>query len=449
MTAIVLCLLAFGLCYKAGKRSLGYGMVALLAVGYFYGIIRANVLTSFSHFIFDCGLLGLYSSQRLLKVDPKDRGRVEQLRMWIIVLMLWCVLLVPLPFQPFLVSLVGWRGNVFFLPMLLLGSRMKDEDLQELSTGFAILNLAALGFAGAEYFKGVETFYPPSAVTSIIYASTDVAGGYFRIPAIFNNAHAFGGTMVASLPYLIGGWDRAETKRRRMLNILGIAAALLGILMSATRQNFVIGTVLVLVVLLTRRGSIASLLVFLLLIGAAVYVAMTNERFQRFKSLGDTGAVSDRIAGSVNRGFFEILLQYPMGNGLGGGGTSIPYFLSGQVRNPIGMENEYARILCEQGIIGLLLWLGFVIWFFSRVGTAFAKGLWVNCRRMVWCLAAFSLATSWIGVGLLTAIPQTPILLMGMGWTATWSAAEFSRARVKATARRPLYQGQPMAIARG
>ena len=369
--------------------------------------------------------------------------------MWIIVIMLWCVLLVPLPFQPFLVSLVGWRGNVFFLPMLLLGSRMKDDDLREMSTGFAILNLAALGFAAAEYFKGVEAFYPPSAVTSIIYASTDVAGGYFRIPAIFNNAHAFGGTMVASLPYLIGGWDRAETKRTRMLNILGIAAALLGILMSATRQNFVIGTVLVLVVLVTRRGSVASLLVFLLLIGAAVYVAMTNERFQRFKSLGDTGAVSDRIAGSVNRGFFEILLEYPMGNGLGGGGTSIPYFLSGQVRNPIGMENEYARILCEQGIIGLLLWIGFVIWFFSRMGTAFAKGLWVNCRRMVWCLAAFSLATSWIGVGLLTAIPQTPILLLGMGWTATWSAVEFSRTRVKAAARRVLYQAPPVAIARG
>ncbi len=38
---------------------------------------------------------------------------------------------------------------------------------------------------------------------------------------------------------------------------------------------------------------------------------------------------------------------------------------------------------------------------------------------MVWCLAAFSLGTAWIGLGMLTAIPQTVILLLGMGWTAT------------------------------
>lgn len=449
MVAIALCIVSAVACYWAGRRSLGWGMLALLTVGYFYGIVRANVLTTFSHFIFDCGLLGLYASQDWFKVDPQDAKRLERLRWWVAILFIWCVLLLPLPFQPFLVSLVGWRGNVFFLPVLLLGARMRDEDLSELSAGLAVLNVVAVGFAGAEYFKGVETFYPPSSVTAIIYNSTDVAGGYFRIPAIFNNAHAFGGTMVATLPYLIGGWDRAERKRRRLVNVIGIAAALLGILMSATRQNFVLGTLVVLVVLITRRGNMGGLIIFLLLIGAALYVAMTNERFQRFKSLGDTGAVSERIAGSVNRGFFEILLEYPMGNGLGGGGTSIPYFLEGQVRNPIGMENEYARILCEQGIIGLILWLGFVLWFFSCVGVAFAKGPWMNSRRMVWCLAAFSLATAWIGEGLLTAIPQTPIFLMGMGWTATWSAEAFSRGRGKGKAAQPvLYQARPVAVAR-
>lgn len=449
MAAIVLCIVAALGCYTAGRKSLGWGMLALLTVGYFYGILRANLPTSFSHFIFDCGLLGLYASQDWIKMDARDANRLEKLRWWVIALMLWCVLLVPLPFQPLLVSLVGWRGNAFFLPVLLLGARLKEEDLSELSAGMAVLNVAALAFAGAEYFKGVEAFYPPSAVTAIIYASTDVAGGYFRIPAIFANAHAFGGTMVATMPYLIGGWDRARTKRRRLLNVMGIAAALLGILMSATRQNFVLGAVLVLVVLVTRRGSFTGLVVFLLLIGSAMYVAMTNERFQRFKTLGDTSAVETRIAGSVNRGFFEILEQYPMGNGLGGGGTSIPYFLEGDVRNPIGMENEYARILCEQGIIGLLLFLGFVFWYFIRGGVAFANGPWVNSRRMVWCLAAFSLASSFMGTGLLTAIPQTPILLMGMGWTATFSAAAFVGTRVKAPVRRAVYQRSPVAVTRG
>ena len=60
---------------------------------------------------------------------------------------------------------------------------------------------------------------------------------------------------------------------------------------------------------------------------------MHNERWQRYKEL-DSQSVEDRISGSVNRSFLEVLVEYPMGNGLGGGGTSIPYFLASQVRNP-------------------------------------------------------------------------------------------------------------------
>jgi hypothetical protein len=126
----------------------------------------------------------------------------------------------------------------------------------------------------------------------------------------------------------------------------------------------------------------------------------------------------------MNRGFFEILLEYPMGNGMGGGGTSIPYFLHGQVRNPIGLENEYARILCEQGIIGLLLWICFVGWFIFRAPVAFAKGRWVNGRRGAWCYAAISMLTALSGIGLLTAIPQSALMLLGVGWVTTPMAPE-------------------------
>jgi len=423
MIAIVICLLAFCVTLWAGRRSLGQGMLALLATGYFYGILRANLITTFSHFIFDCGVLGLYLSQTWLTTDPRQAQLTGAIRRWTAILIIWCVLLVVLPFQPLGVSLVGLRGNVFFLPILILGSKIKDEDLIQISCGMAVLNLVALYFAWAEYFTSVQRFYPASSVTSIIYASGDVAGGHLRIPAIFSSAHAYGGSMVASLPYLIGFWDRADTRRLRLLALAGITAALLGVLMSATRQNFILGSVMILIAMFTRRNKPGGMLVFILLIGIIGGVAVSNERFQRFKSLGDTDAVADRIAGSVNRGFWEILLEYPMGNGLGGGGTSIPYFLYGQVRNPIGMENEYARILCEQGVIGLVLWICFGGWFLSRAKVAFKSGPWANSRRMAWSLAAFSLSTAWIGLGLLTAIPQTPILLMGMGWTSTVQSA--------------------------
>ncbi len=194
--------------------------------------------------------------------------------------------------------------------------------------------------------------------------------------------------------------------------------------MSATRTNFILGALMVIVTILTSRVRSSQRVVFLLVVAVIGIAAMRNERFQRFKTLGDTDGVADRIAGSVNRNFWEILTEHPMGNGLGGGGTSIPYFLHGQVKDPIVMENGYALILCEQGFIGLLIFGLFVLWFLSRGGTAFGKGSWANSRRLAWSLSAFSLATAWIGTGMFTSIPGTVLLLLSMGWTPLAEASE-------------------------
>jgi hypothetical protein len=427
--AIVLCALAFGGCLWMGKRSLGQGLIAVLTVGYLYGILRANLLTTFSHFIFDAGLLGLYLSQKWTSSGAKDPRALGIIQLWTAILIAWPMLLVMLPFQPWLVSLVGLRGAIFFIPVLLLGARLKEKDLLELSAGIAVLDVIAFGVAGAEYVLGVPRFFPFSPVTRIIYASGDITGGFFRIPSLFSSSAAYGGTMASTMPYLIGLWSAASTRYGRLLGITGIVAALLGILMSASRSSFILGCVMVLVMIFTTKMKGNSRLIFLVLIGLVGVVAMTNARFSRFKSLGDADAVAERIAGSVNRDFWEILAEYPMGNGLGGGGTSIPYFLEGQVRNPIGLENEYARIMCEQGVIGLLLWLAFLAWFVSRAGGAFRAGHWANSRRMAWCLAAFSCGTAFMGTGLLTAIPGTVLLLISMGWTATPMLAQSTQLR--------------------
>jgi O-antigen ligase len=109
----------------------------------------------------------------------------------------------------------------------------------------------------------------------------------------------------------------------------------------------------------------------------------------------------------------------------------MPYFLQGQVRNPLSMENEYARILSEQGIFGLLIWLGLIVWFLLHIRSAFAKGPWATTRRLVWCLVVIGLATALIGLGLLTSIPGTVFLVMGMGWTSVREAGSGLDARRK------------------
>lgn len=418
MIPFALCIIAFVLTFIAGRRSLGQGIVVLFGFGFFYGILRANLASVFSHFIFDCALIGLYLAQ-WTSSRPEDASQSRALRWWTIVLITWPALLVLLPFQPFLVSLVGLRGHIFFLPVLMLGARVKQKDLLEIGAGLAGLNLIALAFAFAEYRMGLDRFFPHNEVTQIIYASRDVAGGYFRIPSTFSSAAAFGGNMVGTLPYLLVLWERGATGITRLAAVIGMGAALVGVLMSATRSNFVLGLAIILVVLLNNRMTFAKRTAFVALIGVMAFFALTNERFQRFKSLSDTDYVSDRIAGSVNRGFVEILNQYPMGNGLGGGGTSMPYFLASQVRNPISMENEYAMILAEQGVIGLLIWLAFISWFFMQLPVAFARSPEGAGRRIAWSLAAFGLATAWLGLGLFTSIPGTALLVLGMGWSTS------------------------------
>jgi hypothetical protein len=230
--------------------------------------------------------------------------------------------------------------------------------------------------------------------------------------------------MLVTLPLLFGAWTRALSRAQRLLSLAGISAAMAGILLSATRTNFALGCGALLVVFFMTRMKPATRLAFVLLVVAAAIASLTNVRFQRFKSLADTDAVVGRIAGSVNRSFWEILMQYPMGNGLGGGGSSMPHFLQAQVRNPIGLENEYSRIACEQGVIGLLLWCAFIGWYVCRGPVAFQKGLWQSGRRLAWCLSLCLLATGLIGIGMLTSIPASALLLLSIGWSATTPVVE-------------------------
>ena len=53
--------------------------------------------------------------------------------------------------------------------------------------------------------------------------------------------------MVSSIPYLVGSWDQAKNKKAQLFLLIGTAAALMGVLLSATRLNFVIAAVLVVV----------------------------------------------------------------------------------------------------------------------------------------------------------------------------------------------------------
>jgi len=416
MIALLLCAIGALAAFFVGRRSLGLGISVVLGFGYAYGIVRANLASTFSHFIFDAALIGLYASQFTGKPKNQPTPNHASLNMWMYILIGWPLLMVLMPFQPLLVSLVGLRGNMFFLLAVFLGARLRDRDLRPLAFGLAALNLIALAFGVAESFKGIEPFFPYGPMTVTMYNSLDSGGGS-RIPSIFQNAHTYAGVMVFTVPILFGAWSLSTGARwRKMLCLLGMAAAFIGVLMAATRQGMIMAGVVVVIASLSGKLGPLKRVVWALAIVAVVWAAMHNDRWQRYKEL-DSQTVEDRISGSVNRTFWEVLVEYPMGNGLGGGGTSIPYFLASEVRNPVWVENDYCRILLEEGLVGLLLWIAFIVWYATN-RVAFMKDEWLTGRRMGWYLCILTFLIGMIGVGMLSSVPNTFLFLLCVGWTS-------------------------------
>jgi hypothetical protein len=418
MITIGFCVAAFLGTLAAANRSLRHGLLALLAVGYVYGILRANFPDTATYMTFDAAVLGFYIGQLWRPLSAEQRTRTHDLRLWVTVLMAWPVLLFfVFPTDSPLVELVGLRANIFLIPFLLIGTRLDEDDLRWLAQGLAALNLAVVAVGVAEFFLGIGPFYPYNEVTELIYRSKDLVGQTaHRIPGTFSSAHAFAGTMVMTMPLLIGAWVQAARHERFIRRLLAIAivASLLGVFMAAARTHMITAALLVAMVTFSghlRGDQWVRWVVALALVG---YVVSGQERLQRFTTLQDTNFISERWTGSVNEGFFEALKAYPLGNGLAGGGTSVPYFLRGN-QSPLIMENEYARIGIEEGLPGLTLWVAFIGWVFLR-WPGRGKDPWALGRLLGWVTCGVLFFSGLTGTGLLSSVPQTVLMLVTMGW---------------------------------
>src|SRR5262245_1796534 len=168
MTAELLCVIGLIAVFFCTRRSIGAGMVALLTVGYAYGILRANFPANSSHFIFDVAVLGLYGGVFMTPAQGATRHRTLSLQPWVAVLVGWPALMFFVPTQDWLIQLVGLRGAVFFVPFLLIGARMEESDFEMLITGMAVLNITELCLALWQFFFGIQQFFPRNAVTELI-----------------------------------------------------------------------------------------------------------------------------------------------------------------------------------------------------------------------------------------------------------------------------------------
>lgn len=425
--SFALCILAFIVAAYVGRKSLVGGIVTALAVGYFYGIMRANLNEMMSHFIFDGAIIGLYVGRALAMRRPETVLNSQLVRPWLILLCVWPLFLTLLPIQDPLIQLVGLRGNVFLLPMILLGAQMETEERYKLSYYIAILNLLVFVFAVAEFTWGLASFYPRNEVTDLIYRSrVDDGGQAFRIPATFTGSHAFAGTMVCTLPLLVEAWaTRSLDHYKRYVVVAGLVAGTIGVFMAASRTHAVVLFILIIVGTLSFQMRPSMMGMWLSIILVTGWFVFQDQRLQRFATLRDTDALAVRIGGSVNANFATAVLEYPMGNGIGAGGTSIPYFLSDRLENPLWIENEYARIQLEVGLPGLAIWLAFIVWLLS---TGLKRTLAHRSlgRRLAFAATVAYFFSGMTGTGLVTSIPQSVLILFYVGWIVRYESPPMS-----------------------
>ncbi len=415
--AVLFLIAAFAGAFACTLRSLGLGFVAVFAVGYFNGVIRANYLSAFTTFMFDAALFGLFLGFAVGR--PREASGIWTTPggRWTVALIAWPALLVLVPVNDIFVQLVAFRATVWFLPAMLVAGRLRADDLLAIARGLAVLNLAALAGGIYIYGNGIESVYPDNAVTQIIYHSKDVGGTeFYRIPSTFLSAHAYGGTMLFSLPFLLARlFGRGTGAPDRALMACGTVAAGGGILLCGARQPAVMLVPSALIFWASTRFHLRVGLVAAVLGAAMIFFANTDERLQRMTTLEDTDSVSDRVGQSANESFFELMAQYPGGAGMGSSfGTSIPYFIADPPQG-IGLENEYCRILIDQGLIGLGLWLAFLVWFLHRPPRLRLQTPWGFGAMMMYALIATNWATAIIGSGTLSSIPCSVMLLAQMG----------------------------------
>ena len=422
--SILLFVSALTITFVAARRSLVMGLGAVLAFGYIYGITRANLPDPYSHFLFDAAVLGFYTAQLFRRMALAEEYRIKSIKPWMELLVAWPILMFMIPNQDFFVRLLGLRANILLLPFMIVGARLSDKEKYDLAMLLAILNLGVFVIAIAEFFVGVESFFPRNGLTDLVYLSKDVAGySAYRIPSTFIGSHAYAGTMVMSLPFLIGALHQANKRvLHKSLVITALIGSLLGVLLAASRSHFIGAAVVIMVAMFSvgsRRGNFIG---WVLILATVAWLVSGEQRLQRFTQLQDTEMITQRIVGSVNMGFFELAGTFPLGNGMGAG-THIPYFLSTSLRNPVATENEFGRIVLELGVVGLGLWVAFIVWLLIQPGPS-RSDPWFIGRRLAWVTCLVYFAFNLLGTGLLVSIPQTCLLLLNVGWVAARQSAQ-------------------------
>ena len=223
------------------------------------------------------------------------------------------------------------------------------------------------------------------------------------------NANMFAALLLTSIP-LLGNLILYGKKVEKIGVLLSIPVIIDAFIMCASRGAFIGLVCMLIAMIITADKKVRKyMMIIAVIIAISLYFLIDETYKRRLATLFHTDSIAS--AKEVSSGRFEIwqyglkmLKDYPFGTGGGGFMYLSPIYLPKRlIESTVGQRashNTYLMVLIEQGPLGLVLFLGFLLSIFKSLHKIKQKVLFLEDKKHLYYE---SLAIQSSLIGLLTA----------------------------------------------
>jgi O-antigen ligase len=186
---------------------------------------------------------------------------------------------------------------------------------------------------------------------------SEVKGSFTRISGPFSQSTTFGRYLMFMVIFGFGLYRFLDRRRRLLLALLLVPS--LGFLVLTNTRGAIIGTALGLVVVALLHRSVR--LIATLCVVAVLTVALVPAVSQRFAELGTSRAVGGAPTGNTlawRLSYWSEVIQLANRNPVTGIGPDVTQHETDQAKQP---HNDFLRAYVETGVLGLLAYLGVML----------------------------------------------------------------------------------------
>lgn len=294
----------------------------------------------------------------------------------VLIALLWFIYNVFELLNPEAPTFIGWfyavRGVALYMLMvvplacILIDDEKKINIILKLWFGLSVLGVLwgiKQLFIGLDYGEMNWLAEPGNRTTHLLF-------GKLRVFSFYSDSGQFGASLGhASIVAFVLAIQRAG-KARIILGILGIFF-FYGLLISGTRGAMAVPVVGAVAFLLIRKNFkllIIGLSFLAISYAGLKYTSIGSSMYevQRMRTALDPNNASFQVRIENQKKLIEYLKVHPFGGGVGSAGYWGLRFNPDSFLANLALDSWYVKIAAEQGIPGLILFIGFVIFFLIR-----------------------------------------------------------------------------------